>query len=199
MEGFFIDAFNYLYTAFEHIFTKLVVAIVILLLGFILGRIVGKILLKVLKEIELNKIIEKTTGIKVSISEIISKAITYFIYFIFIIAALEKLNISAVAFNLLAGGVMLIIIISLFLAIKDFIPNMIAGIYITQKKFVEKGDIIKIDKIKGKIIEVQLNTTKIETKSGDILFVPNSNLIKSKIVKLCSNSDKNKESGKKND
>lgn len=196
MARFFLDSFNYMYGAFEHIFTKLVVAIIILLLGFILGRMAGKIILKVLKEIELNQIIEKTTGIKVSISEIISKAITYFIYFIFIIAALEKLNISTVVVNILAWGVMLIIIVSLFLAIKDFIPNMIAGIYITQKRFVEKGDVIKIDRIEGTILEVQLNTTKIETKKGDILFVPNSNLVKSKIVKLKSKSGKKGENSK---
>ena len=196
MTGFLLDSFNYMYGAFEHIFTKLVVAIIILLLGFILGRMAGKIILKVLKEIELNQIIEKTTGIKVSISEIISKAITYFIYFIFIIAALEKLNISTVVVNILAWGVMVIIIVSLFLAIKDFIPNMIAGIYITQKRFVEKGDVIRINRIEGTILEVQLNTTKIETKKGDILFVPNSNLVKSRIVKLKSNSSKKDKNSK---
>ena len=196
MTGFLLDSFNYMYGAFEHIFTKLVVAIIILLLGFILGRMAGKIILKVLKEIELNQIIEKITGIKVSISEIISKAITYFIYFIFIIAALEKLNISTVVVNILAWGIMIIIIVSLFLAIKDFIPNMIAGIYITQKRFVEKGDVIKINRIEGTILEVQLNTTKIETLKGDILFVPNSNLVKSRIVKLKSNSSKKDKNSK---
>lgn len=184
MAGFSIDPLTYLYTTLRSVFTDLVVALIILLIGFILGKTAGKIILKVLKEVELNKIIQKTTGIKVSVSEIISKGITYFIYFIFIIAALEKLNISAVAFNLLAGGVIIIIIISIFLSIKDFIPNIIAGIYITQKKFVSKGDVIKIDKIEGKIIDVQLNTTKLETKKGDILFIPNSNLLKSKIIKL---------------
>lgn len=197
MEDFIVNAFNYMKASFESIFTKLVVAIIILLVGFILGRMVGKILLKVLNEIELNAIIHKATGIKVSIAELISKGVTYFIYFIFIIAALEKLNISAVAFNLLAGGVIIIIIISIFLGIKDFIPNMIGGIYITQKRYVQKGDRVKVDNIQGTIREIQLNTTKIETQKGDIFFIPNSVLVKSKVVKLKSSSGKARNSKNK--
>ncbi len=184
MVAFSIDLIAYLYTAFRNVFTELVAAIIILLIGFIFGRMAGKIILKIFKEIELNRLLKKTTGIKVSLAELISKSITYFIYFIFIIAALEKLNISAVAFNLLAGGVIIIIIISIFLSIKDFIPNIIAGIYITQKAFVSKGDVIKIDNIEGKIIDLQLNTIKLETKKGDMLFIPNSILLKSKLTKV---------------
>ena len=192
MAGLSIDTVNYFYSSVQHIFTNIVVAIIILLIGFILGRMAGKIILKVLKEIELNRILEKTAGIKVSVTEFISKFVTYLIYFIFIIAALEKINISSVIFNLLAGAVLVIIIISVFLGIKDFVPNMIAGIFIAQKKVISVGDKIRVDGIEGKILQVQLTMTKIETKRGDILFIPNSKFIKSQVIKIAKKGAKPK-------
>ena len=70
------------------------------------------------------------------------------------------------------------------LSIKDFMPNMFAGFFIHQKRFIKEGDIIKVDNIKGKIVHVNLVETTIETKQGDIIYIPNSLLTKKTIVKV---------------
>jgi len=166
------------------IFTKLVVAVIIVLIGLVAGKLLGKLIHKLLHEIGLNQLIKKSTGIKIAIEEIISSFVTYFIYFIFIVMALNQLGITTVILHMISGAILIIIIISIMLSIKDFMPNMFAGFFIHQKGFIKEGDIIKVDNIQGKIIHINLVETKIETKQGDIIYIPNSLLTKKTIVKV---------------
>lgn len=173
----------YLDSLFSGFVSRLVVAFIILLFGFIIGKILGKIVHKVLHEIELNKLFHSATKVKVSLEEVISTFTSYFIYFIFIVIALEKLGIGVIAFNIVAAGVMVIIILSIFLGIKDFVPNLISGLLLRRKRFIKEGDKIKVNNAEGKIICMNLVETRIKTSKGDIISIPNSSLTKSEVVK----------------
>ncbi len=166
------------------IFTKLVVAVIIVLIGLIAGKLLGKFIHKLLHEVELNKILRKAAGVKVSAEEMISTFITYFIYFIFIVMALNQLGLTTVVLHMISGAILIIIIISILLSIKDFMPNMFAGLFIHQKRFIKEGDIIKVDNTEGKVVHINLVETKIETKHGDIIYIPNSLLAKKTVVKV---------------
>ena len=61
---------------------------------------------------------------------------SYFIYFIAIIMALNQVGLTSAILNMLSGAVILLILISMILAIKDFVPNMVAGIFIFQKGII---------------------------------------------------------------
>ncbi len=178
------DSIGILPKLLSGIFTKLVVAVIIILIGLIAGKLLGKLIHKTLHEVELNKILKKAAGIKISVEEIISTFITYFIYFIFIVMALNQLGLTTVVLHMISGAILIIIIISILLSIKDFIPNMFAGFFIHQKRFIKEGDIIQVDNTKGKVIHINLVETKIETKQGDIIYIPNSLLTKKTIVKI---------------
>ncbi len=178
------NSINILPKLLSGIFTKLVVAVIIVLIGLVLGKILGKLIQKALHEVELNRIIKKAAGIKVSVEEIISTFITYFIYFIFIVMALNQLGLTTVVLHMISGAVLIIIIISVLLSIKDFMPNMFAGLFIHQKRFIKEGDILKVDSTEGKVVHINLIETKIETKQGDIIYIPNSLLTKKTVVKL---------------
>jgi len=178
------NSINILPKLLSGIFTKLVVAVIIVLIGLVLGKILGKFIQKALHEVELNKILRKAAGIKVSVEEIISAFITYFIYFIFIVMALNQLGLTTVVLHMISGAILIIIIISILLSIKDFMPNMFAGFFIHQKRFINEGDILKVDSTEGKVVHINLVETKIETKQGDIIYIPNSLLTKKIVVKL---------------
>jgi len=70
------------------------------------------------------------------------------------------------------------------LAIKDFFPNFFAGITIYRKGEFKAGDLVKIDTAEGRVLSVNLLETKLETAGGDSIFVPNSVVSKSKVIKL---------------
>jgi len=168
---------------FSGFMSKIVVSVVIILIGFVVGRIAGRLVQGILHELELNKILEKA-GFRISFEEIIGNFVSYFIYFITVIMALNQIGITTMILNIISGGIILIVIISLVLAFKDYIPNMISGIFIHQKRFINVGDTIKVNDLQGKIIHINLVETHIETKDKDIIYIPNSLLTKKSIIKV---------------
>lgn len=166
---------------FAQLFTKVIVAIIILLIGFIIGRIVAKIIQRFLHEIELNKILKKM-GISASLEKGISNFAKYFIYFIAVIWALNEIGLTTTILNMISGAALILIIVSVLLAIKDFIPNIISGFLINQKSLIKKGDKISIDKLEGKVVDINLIETKIKTRKGDIIHIPNSTITKKELI-----------------
>ena len=128
---------------------KLSFAILTFLLGFILGKIVERVVYKVLKEIELNNLIKNSTGLRLNADHIISHILSYTIYFLSLVAALEQIGLANTILYLLSAAAIAIILISFFLAIRDFIPNVMAGFYLYTKENLKDGKFVEIDDIKG--------------------------------------------------
>lgn len=178
------DTFEFLRDLFTPLMTNIVAAIIIFLIGVIVGRIVGRLTQKLLHELELNNIFKKTADTKFDIEHAVGGFIMYFIYFIALIMALNQVGLTTTVLNILSGGIIIIIVISIILAIKDFIPNIFAGLLIHRKGFIKKGDKVSIRGIKGKVIYISLIETRIQMKDGDIFYIPNSLLTKSEIRKI---------------
>ncbi len=161
---------------------NLVAALLILVLGIIFGNLGGKLIKKLLHEFELNRIL-KESGMKISVEELSSNFVKYIIYFIGIIWALSQLGLATTVLEVILIIILIILVIFIILAFKDFVPNITAGIFIHQKELFKKNDVIKVKHIQGKIVDMGLVETKIKTKDGDIVIVPNAMITKSEIIK----------------
>ncbi len=161
--------------------SNIVAAGIILFIGFIAGRLLGRLAERVLDEIQLSKAIYHATKTSIPAAEAIGYLVTYFIYFLAIVMALDALKIQALLFNTVSIALIAIIIASIALSLKDFVSNVFAGAYIHQRGLVRKGDTASIGGLEGTVISVDMADTRIETKEGDIIFVPNS-LIMQKTV-----------------
>jgi small conductance mechanosensitive channel len=175
------------------LFHKFIVAIIVLLIGFIVGRIFGRLVFKFLHSFEINDNFSKLSGTTLKIEQIAESFTTYFIYFITIVIVLQQVGLASTILHMIAGGIILLIILSTFLGIKDFIPNAIAGIIMQSSKQFRVGQTIKVKGMQGRIIKMTLLETKIETKCGDIIFIPNSVLNKTEVIYV-----RHKKSSKKN-
>ena len=182
MAGIFTDTFAYVSNLLSSLATKIIVAVVILLIGFILGRVLGRLTQKGLHELELDRVLKQGAGITVSSEKIIGSFIKYFTYFIFIVMALNQLGLTTTLLNMVSGAVLLVIILSIFLGIKDFVPNLLAGAVIYRKRLVTEGDRIKVRGVEGKVISIDLLETKVETRKKDIIHLPNSLITKEELV-----------------
>ncbi|MBN2111541.1 mechanosensitive ion channel [Candidatus Woesearchaeota archaeon] len=163
---------------------NLIVAVVIILIGFILGRVLGKLVQKVLHELEIDRILKKTAKIKFSFEKALAKFIAYFVYFVAIIIALNQLGLTTTILHMISAAVLIIIVLSIILGVKDFIPNFLAGVHISRNRIIKEGDRIKIKGTEGEVTEVDLTEVKVRTKSGDIIFIPASLFVKEEFVKL---------------
>ncbi len=170
------------------VYLNLAVAIILLLAGLIIGRLAGRLIHKILEEVELNKLLRKAAGIRFGVDEIISHLVSYAIYVIAIIMALDQIGVASAFLKIISLAIIIIIIASIVLGIRDFFPNILSGIFIAQKRLLSKGDKVRIGDIEGNIIDINIMETRIVTRKGDIIYMPNSILSKKEVIKLKTNS-----------
>jgi len=162
---------------------RTIAAIILFLAGIIVANILSKLTKKLLKELEVNKILKTKLNIKLPIENIISGTLKYLIYFITIILALNQLGITTKILYVIFIGIMVVIITTILLSIKDFVPNIISGFIIHKKNKINVGDKIKVKNLEGKVIEINLLETKIENKDKEVIHIPNSLITKEGIIK----------------
>lgn len=172
-----------LFSFFEGWYARIISIMIIILIGFIIGRVAGRIVLKLLHDIEVDKIFKKAAGVSINIERSLSSFVAYFIYFITIITVLNQLNVTTIILQMISAAIIIVFIISVALAIKDFVPNMFAGFYIYRKELAKEGDIIKVKGMEGRVVEIGLVETKFKTKNGDMVHIPNSVLTTTEIIK----------------
>ncbi|MEK6940541.1 MAG: mechanosensitive ion channel domain-containing protein [Nanoarchaeota archaeon] len=162
---------------------RLIAAVIILVTGFIIGSIVSRLIKRVLHDLEADRILHEQTRVKVHVDEFIASAAAYFIYFAAIVWALNQLGLTTTVLYVIFTGLLVIIVGFILLAFKDFIPNAFAGFTIYNSDMVSHGDRIKVANIEGKVIHVGLLETKIQTNKKEVVFIPNSFMLKNILIK----------------
>ncbi|HLC56428.1 MAG TPA: mechanosensitive ion channel domain-containing protein [Candidatus Nanoarchaeia archaeon] len=154
--------------------TDLIIAIFILLIGIFIGRAISNLTKKVILEFEIDKLIKKGIGLRLSIELLIPAIVKYVIYITSIIFAINQLNFAENIYIILLSILAFSIVLMMLLALKDSLQNISAGSSIIKKGLIKKGENIKIGNIEGKVESIDLSETKIITKDKETLFIPNS-------------------------
>ena len=170
--------------AAEPIYTELAVSVVIVLLGLVIGRMLGKLVQKILMEIEFDRLVKMFLGLSLSLQSILGSVASYAIYAVFLFWALRNLGMESVLFKLLVIAAIAILALSLVLALKDFVPNLSAGIIIHMKGLLRRDDHVEFDRISGRVLHLDLLSVHLQTKSKDTVIIPNSIILKGKLTKL---------------
>ena len=111
-----------------------------------------------------------TTGISQIARVVYSLLFLLLIMSLFSISAKEALT----TLSLLAAALVLIT--------KDYISNLINGMYLTFARIVNIGDTVKIADSKGKIIDITLSNVHLLNEDDDIVYIPNNNVFASQII-----------------
>lgn len=69
-------------------------------------------------------------------------------------------------------------------SMQDTLGNILGGIALQLDDSLQLGDWIKVDDLSGKVIEVRWRSTAIRTRNGEIVFLPNSVLMKNRFMVL---------------
>ena len=188
-----VSEINYAVGFINPLIIKIVTAVLIILMGFIIGKIIQKIIMKLLDLIELDKWFTKATGFKLSIEDILSNVVAYVIYFIAIVIALNKLEITTPVVKTIIIVLAVLLILLFFFGIRDIFANLFAGLVVRVTKNLKLGEHIKVkDKdVEGKIININLLNVQIETDKEELVFIPNIAMFKSQIVKVKNKQEKN--------
>jgi small-conductance mechanosensitive channel len=162
---------------------KLVASLVIVLMGLVFGTIIGRLITKILHSFEIDKVLSEQ-GIKFPFEKFVGTIVKYLVYFIGVIWGLAELGLTTIILEIILAIILILLVAFIILAFKDFVPNITAGFFIHRKDALRKGDHVKMKGVQGEIVEIDLIETKIRTKTGDIIFVPNSVLTTNEVVKV---------------
>lgn len=173
---------QYLLDLVRPVLSKTVVALIVVLIGFIVGKLVGKTLQWFLHAMDINGRWKELTGTSFRVEQFLSGVLSIGFYFITIVMALNVLGLSGIITEVMSFGIISIILISIILATKDFIPNYMDSFRIYRR--IHPHDIIVVDAVKGKVEELTWTDVKVVAENGDILYVPHSVFLKKGFKKL---------------
>lgn len=177
----FSDVLNSLNPTKPGLLLHLVAAIVILILGFVLGRLLGKLMRKVLHELELDEIIAKHVREGFEAERWISFVVEYATYGFALVWALNQLGITTTVLQIVVALVVFTLVVVVVLTLKDVVKNFFAGLVLRQKSVVKIGKRIEVGLVEGTVVRVGWLETKLVTRKKEVVFVPNSLMVKSVI------------------
>lgn len=104
--------------------------------------------------------------------------VQYLLWTIAVVTMLKTVGIEVTV--LLAGSAALLV--GLGLGIQQIFRDIMSGIFLLFEGTVEVGDVLQVDNQLGRVVEINLRTSKIETPDGLVLIVPNYKFITETVV-----------------
>jgi len=148
---------------------NIVMAAVVMVIGFYLAKFVRKISRKLISKISNN----------ITLNNLFSSVIYFIFLGIVIFTVLSILNLDKAVTSILAGAG--ILGLALAFAFQDIAANFMSGIFISFIKPLKVGDIVQIKDYMGKVKEVNLRDTVVETFQGKTVIIPNKEVFQNPI------------------
>ena len=146
----------------QWIYNTFAVAVIIMLAGFIISKIVGKIVKRVLANVELNKVLAKAKF--TPMSDAVGGIVEYVLYFATLLVALQQFGLANITVWIVGIIAAIVIIFSLTLTARDFIPNAVVGLFIRKRLNAKLGKQVQIGMISGKLVHVGAVNSTIRSK-----------------------------------
>ena len=150
-------------------------AVIIVLGAFLLLKILNRLLLRFTGD---------GTADKKRIVRNVQRFLQLVVYSIaaILILWIFKVNVTGLVAGLGVGALVI------GFALKDIIENWVSGLLIISGKTYRIGDVIQVGTLKGAVTEISLRTTTLKTYDRSDIIIPNSLLVKEKIVNLTGGS-----------
>ena len=149
---------------------NMVIAALVLVVGFFLSKLIRKFATKLMRRLTHQ---EAVNNLFVSFFYLLALGITLF-------TALSVLNLDKAVTSLLAGAG--IIGLALAFAFQDIGANFIAGIFLSFRRPLRLGDLVKTNDFMGNVVTINLRDTVIRTFEGQLVIIPNKEIFQNSLV-----------------
>lgn len=113
-------------------------------------------------------------------------------YVVFIFVFIFTLSLSGVNVNVLLTA-SAALLVGLGFALQQLFQDIISGILIIIDKSLLVGDIVEIDDRVGRVVQIKLRTTRVQTRNNRIMIVPNHKFMLDTLLNWTQNSPMNRE------
>jgi small conductance mechanosensitive channel len=160
-------------TAWMHGFIRMLpnilLAAVVLVLGLYLSKRIKKLAARLIAKVSTNT----------TLNNLFASIVHIFFIGITLFSVLSILQLDKAVTSVLAGAG--IAGLALALAFQDIAGNFISGIFISFRRPLHIGDIVKIKDYMGKVEEINLRDTTIRTFQGEMVIIPNKEVFQNPI------------------
>jgi small-conductance mechanosensitive channel len=108
----------------------------------------------------------------------LKKITKYFIYTFAVILAIESIGVNINV--LIASSAALFVGIGL--GLQNIFNDIVSGIFILFERTIEVDDVVEMEGLIGKVTLINIRTSRVKTRDGIIIIVPNSQLIGNKVI-----------------
>lgn len=102
-------------------------------------------------------------------------------YALYVFAALAVLQAVGIEISLLVAG-SAALLVGVGLGVQKTFNDLVAGLIILFEGSIDVGDIVEIEKAVGRVVKIGLRSSKIQTRDGIAIIVPNSYFINGTII-----------------
>ena len=149
---------------------EICISIIIATISIIIYFIIKKIIHRLMSKNEANSKIDRKRKTYMKLFNNIIK------YILLIITALAIMQVNGINVSSLIAGLGLASAIA-GLALQDALKDIIMGVNIIVDDYFSVGDVVRINNVEGKVIEIGLKTTKIrDVKTFDTFVIANRNI-----------------------
>lgn len=112
----------------------------------------------------------------------ITRISKYLLIIVFVSIALVSLKVNQAAFSLLAP-----LLIGIGLGLQQVANDVISGIILLIEPSIRVNDVVEVDETVALVKEIGLRTSKVETRDGIAMIIPNHKLVSEKLINWSSN------------
>lgn len=157
------------FEAIIRLLPNIVLAAIVLVIGLYIAKFIRRIA---------NKLIDKVSR-NVTLNNLFSSVIYFVVLGIVFFTVLSILKLDKAVTSILAGAG--ILGLALAFAFQDIAANFMSGIFISFRKPLKVGDVVKLKDFMGKIKEINLRDTVMETFQGETVIIPNKEVFQNAI------------------
>jgi small conductance mechanosensitive channel len=154
---------------FIRLLPNIALASLILVLGFFLAKVFRKFATSLIHRFTHHDAINSLFS---SFVYLLTVGISFFV-------ALSVLHLDKAVTSILAGAG--IVGLGLAFAFQDIASNFMAGIFLTIRRPITIGDLIKTGDTMGKVVTINMRDTIIKTFQGQIVIIPNKDIFQSSL------------------
>lgn len=148
---------------------NIVMAAVVMVIGFYIAKFIRRITTRLISKVSNN----------ITLNNLFSSIVYFSFIGIVLFTVLTILNLDKAVTSILAGAG--ILGLALAFAFQDIAANFMSGIFISFRKPLKVGDIVQIKDYMGKVKEINLRDTVIETFQGKTVIIPNKEVFQNPI------------------
>lgn len=152
---------------------KLLAALVIFFVGLYLASLLSRLVRRTLEQRRVNA----------EATQVVTQLTRWALILLVAVTALQQVNFDLTAFVAGLG----IVGFTIGFALKDISENFVAGLMLLLQRPFELGDVVEIEDFRGRVLDVTLRATEMETMDGHNVILPNSMVYTNPILNYSRN------------